>query len=125
MLKVQTLLVLGLVCISSASGAERWQDRASNGRMKYRLDLDALQRNGDLLTYRVEITFPGVPERAGQRVISTSVVDCRAAKRKHIASETHFPDGTMRKDGGSSYWLDLKEWEFGTGVRNEYCGEVK
>lgn len=122
--KFQTLLLLILISFSVAASAERWQDRADNGRTKYRLDLDGLQRDGDLLTYWVEITFPGVPQRAGQRVISTSVIDCRTNMRKHVATETHLPDGTIRKADGANNWLKLKDWEFGTGVRNDYCGKV-
>jgi hypothetical protein len=118
----QRLLVLALVGVASA---ERWQDRADNTRMKTRLDLDGFQRDGNLLTYRVEITFPNDPKRSGQSVISTSAIDCGANKRKQVATETRFPDGTIRKSSGANLWLNLKAWDFGAGVRNEYCDELK
>lgn len=124
MLKFQRLLVLAFVCVSGVASAERWQERANNGRMKVRIDLDGFQRDGNLLTYRVEITYPKDPKRSGQSVISTSVIDCGANKRKQIASETRFPDGTIRKTGGTNLWLNLKDWDFGAGVRNEYCGKA-
>lgn len=125
MLKFQRSLVLVLLCVSSVASAERWQDRANNGRMKIRLDLDGFKRDGNLLTYRVEITSPNDPKRFGQRVISTSVIDCGANKRKHVASETRFPDGTIRKNDGTNLWLNLRDWDFGAGVRKEYCDDVK
>ena len=77
MLKFQRLLVLAFVCVSGVASAERWQERANNGRMKVRIDLDGFQRDGNLLTYRVEITYPKDPKRSGQSVISTSVIEPR------------------------------------------------
>jgi hypothetical protein len=110
--------------LAAPANAERWQVRVDNDRLKTRLDLDSIKRDGDLLTYRVEMTRKQPPIYVGRRDISTSVIDCRTNMRKHIATETHLPDGTIRKGAGANRWMKLKDRDFGTGVRNDYCGKV-
>lgn len=119
--RIQALLFLTLISISVTASAERWQDQVDNDRIKTRLDLDSIKRDGDLLTYRMEMTYKTPPIYVGRRIISTSMIDCRTNMRKHIATETHFPDGTVRKTDGANIWMKLKETDFGTGVRNEHC----
>lgn len=114
-------LALVSVVYVTAAHAERWQDRVDHDRIKTRLDLDSIKQAGDLLTYRMEMTYKKPPIYVGRRVIRTSMIDCRTNMRKHIATETHFPDGTVRKAGGANRWMKLLDWDFGTGVRNEYC----
>ena len=122
--KLQSLLLLIFISLPGIARAERWQDRVDNDRIKTRLDLDSIKRDGDLLTYRMEMTHTTPPIFVGRRVISTSVIDCRTNMRKHIAAETHFPDGTVRKTAGANLWMKLKDLDFGAGVRNEYCGKA-
>ena len=124
MARIQALVLLTLICISGTAGAERWQVRVDNDRIRTRLDLNSIERDGHLLTYRVEMTRKQPPNYVGRRDISTSVIDCRTNMRKHVATETHFPDGTVRKSVGAHRWMKLKEIDFGTGVRNDYCGKV-
>lgn len=114
-------MFLTLISISVTASAERWQDRVDNDRIKTRLDLDSIKRDGDLLTYRMEMTYKTPPIYVGRRIISTSMMDCRENLRKPIAVAIHFPDGTIRKSAGANRWMKLKEMDFGTGVRNEHC----
>ncbi|QIK95289.1 hypothetical protein G7076_01230 [Sphingomonas sp. HDW15A] len=123
--RIPALLFLTLLGISGSGNAERWQERVDNDRIKTRLDLDSIKWDSDLLTYRMEMTYKKPPIYVGRRVISTSMIDCRTNMRKHIATETHFPDGTVRKTGGANLWMKLKEIDFGTGVRNEHCGTAQ
>jgi hypothetical protein len=123
--KFQALLLLVLACLCSTASAERWQVRVDNDRLKTRLDLDGFKRDGDLLTYRMEMTYKEPPIYVGRRAISTSVIDCRTSMRKHVSTETHFPDGTVRKTDGANRWIKLRDGDFGAGVRNEHCGKVK
>jgi len=125
MARIRALLFLTLVGISGTANAERWQDRVDNDRIKTRLDLDSIRRDGDLLTYRVEFTRKQPPIYVGRRDISNSVIDCRTKMRKHVSTETHFPDGTVRKTDGANLWIKVRDGDFGTGVRNDHCGKVK
>lgn len=122
MSRFQAPLVIAPVGVPSGAIAERWQVRVDNDRIKTRLDLDGVKRDGDWLTYRMEMTYREPPIYVGRRVISTSVIDCRPNMGKHVATETHFPDGTVRKTNGANRWMNLRDQEFGTGVRNDYCG---
>lgn len=85
--------------------AERWQAFGQNDRMSVRIDLDAFKRDGNMLTYRVEITFPNDPRRPNRKILSTSVIDCATGLRKHLAVETLMPDGTVRKGKGANRWV--------------------
>ena len=100
--------------LAAPANAERWQDRVDNDRITTRLDLDSIKREGDLLTYRMEMTYKTPSIYVGRRGISTSVIDCRTNMRKHIATETHFPDGSVRKTDGANLWMKLKDLDFGT-----------
>ena len=110
-----------LVAIAAPASAERWQDFGKTKVMTSRLDLDALKREGDLVTYRVEITWPNNPRRAGWRAISTSVIDCSTGMRKNLSGETYLPDGTLRKNAGANRWQKIMEFELAAGVRDLYC----
>ncbi len=63
-------VVATLLLTSAVAGplfAERWKDlgRAPDNNihaMKFRIDLDALKQDGNLLTYRVEVIRPNNPD---------------------------------------------------------------
>ncbi len=106
--------------------AERWKDigRAPDSNihaMKIRIDLDALKQDGNLLTYRVEITRPNNPARAGWTNYSTSVIDCIAGTRRHLSAETFFPDGTVRRNEGANVWRKINEYDIAKGILADYC----
>jgi hypothetical protein len=117
-------LIAGLALICTAItplGAENWQAFGKTERMTSRIDLDALKRDGSQLTYRLELTYPNDPRRAGWRAISNSVIDCTTGMRKHISGETYLPDGTVRKAAGASRWYKFREGDFAAGVRDRFC----
>ncbi len=86
-----------------------------------RLDLGSIKQEGDLLTYRVEITTPANPTRPQRVVISTSVVDCRTHMRRHVGTETTDADGTVAQRPGMNVWRAIAPHEIANGVIADYC----
>lgn len=89
-----------------------------------RLDLGSIREEGDLLTYRVEMTYPPTPSRPRRVVISTSVVDCRTHQRRHVGTETFGADGTVTQRPGMNVWRDIATHEIANGIIGDYCKPV-
>ncbi len=124
---VRPLATLILIAtVTTASFAERWKDIGAIpdnriNAMKFRLDLDALKRDGNLLTYRVEITRPNNPARASRTDYSTSEIDCSAGTRRHLSGETLLSDGSVRKIEGAKVWRKINDYEVAKGILADYC----
>lgn len=106
--------------------AEPWRQlptRKVNNQpvVESRLDLGSIKQESDLLTYRVEMTTLATPSRPKRIMISTSVVDCRNHKRRHIGTEIVGADGTVTQRPGMNVWRDIAAYEIGDGVIADYC----
>lgn len=114
------------VLAAAPLAAEPWRQLATtkvDGQpsVERRLDLGSIRQEGDLLTYRVEMTYPPTPSRPGRVVISTSVVDCRTHQRRHVGTEIVGADGTVTQRPGMNVWRDIAAYEIGHGVIADYC----
>lgn len=113
---------LALTCTAiTPLAAENWQDFGMTERMTSRIDLDAVKREGNQITYRLEIIQHTNPNRAGWRTISNSAIDCSTGMRKHISGETYRPDGTAVRSAGANRWYKFREGDFAAGVRDRFC----
>lgn len=115
-----------LALAAAPLAAEPWRQLPSTKvdaqpSVERRLDLGSLKQDGDLLTYRVEMTTPANPTRPRRVFVSTSVVDCRTNQRRHVATETVAADGTVTQRPGMNVWRTIAAHEVATGIIADYC----
>ena len=123
MSKLSALLCVVAFGLSSPAAGERWQDLGAKHTMTVRLDLDALKYDGHIMTYRVEITHPDDPRRAGRRALSTSKIDCRTGLRQHYEVTTIAADGKATTRPGDRNWRKVDPGGTPERVRHLFCKE--
>lgn len=122
MSKVSALLPVVALSLSAPAVAERWQDLGAKHTMTVRLDLDALKYEGKIMTYRVEITYPDDPRRAGRRDLSTAKIDCQTGLRQLYEITIIAADGTTTTRPGDRSWRKILPGGTPARVRELFCG---
>jgi hypothetical protein len=101
--------------------AERWQDIGRNQHSFARIDLDALKREGSLMTYTLDFTYPDDPRRIGRRDVSTAQIDCKTGLRRFLEITTIKADGTSTTTPGNKEWRPVRAYSTSERIRQLYC----
>ena len=121
MSKLSALLPIVALGLSAPAAAERWQDLGARHTMTVRIDLDALKYEGHIMTYRVEMTYPNDPRRAGRRDLSTAKIDCDTGLRQFYEVTSIAADGTTTTRPGDRNWRKILSGGTPERVRELYC----